>query len=103
MPLKLATAQTQTIDTVQITYINLDVRSMLCNVGYQEGYVDQTSGGFRPVNEKVLGLSAQDVQSVLTTASQIVSTQQTPDVYAAVKQALYEHLQQVTGLQGTIQ
>ena len=105
MPLKLDTAYQQTIvhkiDTIQVIAFSIDLQNMTLSVGWWEGWLD-TNGVFQKVNEKWATLGATDVQAAIQRANQIVPTQATPDVYGAIKQALYEKLQNVAGVTGTI-
>ena len=105
MPLKLDPTYQQTIvhkiDTIEIIAFSIDLQNLTVSVGWWEGWID-ANNVFQKVNEKWATLGATDTQAAIQRANQIVSTQATPDVYGAIKQALYEKLQAITGVKGTV-
>lgn len=88
---------TQQISDIEIIAFSIDLRKMVLSVGYWEGWID-SNGNFNRVNEKWITLDATNTQDAIQRASQVAGA----DVYGAVKQSLYEKLQQITGITGTV-
>lgn len=101
MPLILATPEqlTQQIDAISITFHGINHQTGDGVIIYSRGYTDQTSGDFVGVTDgHQLALSPLEVQQMLTRADELLAG----GIYAAEKQALYEHLSGRIGLTGTI-
>ena len=106
MPIKLTAAQTQqiTVDSVEITAFAIDLSRREIHVSYKEGTLD-SNNVFTPVSgEKLATISGADFLAAIQRGDVIANGMPagSVSVYGALKGTLYEYLQTLTGLTGTI-
>ena len=88
----------EVIDALEIDSFAVDLDRLEMVVGYTQ------LAGAAPVKQSVAIISGLDFGAAITRANELANAMPAGDVdvYAAIKNALYEHLIAVTGMTGTV-
>lgn len=86
------------IDAMEIDSFAVDLDRLEMIVGYTQ------LAGAAPVKQSVAIISGLDFGASITRANELANAMPAgeADVYAAIKNALYEHLIAITGMTGTV-
>lgn len=105
MPAILSTPETisESVNTVAITSHTIDHENNTAVIVYDKGYIDAAANFIPVVKSQVLALDALDVQAVIVDANTILAGMATPEIYTALKQALYNFLLAQLGVTATVE
>jgi len=102
MPVEFTQEQveTQIYKGAKITAFAVDTEALVVNIMYDKGIFDALGQFIVKKKGEVDTFTGQEVQDIMAKATQYTIAQQ--DIYAGLKQALYEALLARTGFQGVV-